>query len=72
MVVDPQRPETVYAGMYSRRRTPWSFTAGPDATDGKDLGGIFKTTDGGTTWRKLGGGLPPGTGRIGLAVAHSA
>ncbi|HEX8904895.1 MAG TPA: hypothetical protein VF771_08660, partial [Longimicrobiaceae bacterium] len=50
------------------RRTPWSFAAGPDATDGRDLGGIFKSTDGGQTWRKLTTGLPTGTGRIGLSV----
>ncbi|HYU42550.1 MAG TPA: glycosyl hydrolase, partial [Vicinamibacteria bacterium] len=68
LVIDPSNPQVLYAALYARRRTPWSFTAGPAATDGKDLGGIFKTTDGGTTWRKLGGGLPPGSGRIGLAV----
>ncbi|HEV7502376.1 MAG TPA: hypothetical protein VGQ33_20310, partial [Vicinamibacteria bacterium] len=42
--------------------------AGPPATDGKDLGGIFKSTDGGATWRKLAGGLPANLGRIGLSV----
>jgi hypothetical protein len=68
IVLDPKDPQVLYAALYARRRTPWSFTASPDATDGKDLGGIFKTADGGTTWRKLGGGLQAGTGRIGLAV----
>jgi photosystem II stability/assembly factor-like uncharacterized protein len=68
LVIDPKDPQVLYAALYARRRTPWSFTAGPAATDGKDLGGIFKTTDGGATWRKLGGGLPAGSGRIGLAV----
>jgi photosystem II stability/assembly factor-like uncharacterized protein len=68
LAIDPKDPQVLYAALYARRRTPWSFTAGPAATDGKDLGGIFKTTDGGATWRKLGGGLPAGTGRIGLAV----
>jgi len=68
LVIDPKDPQVLYAALYARRRTPWSFTGGPAATDGKDLGGIFKTTDGGGTWRKLGGGLPAGTGRIGLAV----
>jgi photosystem II stability/assembly factor-like uncharacterized protein len=68
LVIDPKDPQVLYAALYARRRTPWSFTAGPAATDGKDVGGIFKTTDGGATWRKLGGGLPAGSGRIGLAV----
>jgi photosystem II stability/assembly factor-like uncharacterized protein len=68
LVIDPRDPQVLYAALYARRRTPWSFAGGPAATEGKDLGGIFKSTDGGTTWRKLGGGLPAGTGRIGLAV----
>lgn len=68
VAIDPSNPQVLYAALYARRRTPWSFTAGPGATDGKDLGGIFKSTDGGATWRKLAGGLPGGTGRIGLAV----
>jgi photosystem II stability/assembly factor-like uncharacterized protein len=68
LVIDPRDPQVLYAALYARRRTPWSFTAGPAATEGKDLGGIFKSTDGGATWRKLEGGLPAGTGRIGLAV----
>jgi photosystem II stability/assembly factor-like uncharacterized protein len=68
VAVDPANPQVVYAALYARRRTPWSFTAGPAATDGKDLGGIFKSTDGGATWRKLSSGLPTGTGRIGLSI----
>lgn len=68
VALDPQNPDTVYAALYARRRTPWSFVAGPDATGGKDAGGIFRSTDGGATWRKLTNGVPGGTGRIGLAV----
>ena len=68
IAIDPKNPSTLYAALYARRRQPWAFLAGPDYTDGRDLGGIFKSTDGGLTWRKLAGGLPAGTGRIGLAV----
>ena len=68
IAIDPSNPETVYAALYARRRTPWSFVAGPDAAGGKDLGGIFRTTDGGATWKKLTNGLPASTGRIGLSV----
>ncbi len=68
VALDPGNPNVVYASLYARRRTPWSFSSGPMATDGKDLGGIFKSEDGGATWRKLDKGLPGLTGRIGLAV----
>lgn len=68
VVLDPGNPSIVYAALYARRRTPWSFSAGPEYTDGKDVGGIFKSTDGGTTWKKLENGLPKETGRIGLEI----
>ncbi len=69
VALDPSDPNTIYAALYARRRTPWSFTSGPAASDGKDAGGIFKSTDGGATWRKLEKGLPTRTARIGLAVS---
>jgi len=68
VMLDPSDPNTLYATLYARQRKPWSFVYGPAFTDGKDLGGIFKSTDGGATWRKLEKGLPGATGRIGLAI----
>ncbi|HLA77196.1 MAG TPA: hypothetical protein VJU18_06425 [Vicinamibacteria bacterium] len=68
LAIDPGDPSVLYASLYARRRTPWSFTSGPAATDGKDLGGVFKSRDGGSTWRRLDQGLPRETARIGLAV----
>jgi photosystem II stability/assembly factor-like uncharacterized protein len=68
VAIDPSDPNTVYAALYARQRLPWAFVSGPDATDGKDVGGIFKSTDGGATWKKLETGMAPRTGRIGLAV----
>ena len=69
VVLSPADPDVVYAALYARRRTPYSFTYGPSLTGGRDAGGIFRSTDGGATWRKLTNGLPPQTGRIGLAVS---
>ena len=68
VAVDPSDPNTMYAALYARQRTPWSFSNGPDLTDGKNIGGIFKSTDGGATWKKLEKGLPGRTGRIGLSL----
>lgn len=67
LAMDPRNPNVVYAGMWEFRRKPWTFTSGgPDD-------GLYKSTDGGKTWKKLtGNGLPTGyTGRIGLAIAPS-
>lgn len=71
VALEPGKPEVIYAALYARQRRPWSFLYGPNATGGADVGGIFKSTDGGTTWAKLTNGLPTLTGRIGLAVAAS-
>jgi photosystem II stability/assembly factor-like uncharacterized protein len=68
VAIDPANPDTVFAALYARRRTPWSFVSGPDATGGKDLGGIFRSSDGGATWKRLATGTPTATGRIGLSV----
>lgn len=65
VVLEPGRPDTVYAALYARRRTPWSYQGISTA------GGIFRSDDGGATWRELRAGLPERTGRIGLAVAAS-
>ncbi len=67
LAMNPKDPNVVYAGMWTFRRLPWTFTSGSDA------GGLYKSTDGGKTWKKLSGnGLPAGmTGRIGLAIAAS-
>ena len=62
LVMDPGDPATLYAAMYTRLRHAWSYE------DGSTVGGIFRTRDGGKTWRKLTDGLPARTGRIGLDV----
>jgi photosystem II stability/assembly factor-like uncharacterized protein len=64
IVIDPREPDVLYASTYQRRRHFWSMI------DGGPEGSIQKSTDGGTTWKKLAGGLPGGDlGRIGLAIS---
>jgi len=60
---DPSNPNTLYASMYQVRRQPWMFESGGPGS------GLYRSTDGGTTWQKLTGhGLPEGIlGRIGVA-----
>jgi len=62
---DPNNSQIVYAAMYQFLRLPWrSDSGGPGS-------GLYKSTDGGTTWTQLtGNGLPSGVwGKIGIAVA---
>jgi len=63
VAIDPLDPDTVYANTYDKWRLPWHFEeAGPET-------GIYKSTDGGETWKRLAGGLPEGKlGRSGLAI----
>jgi photosystem II stability/assembly factor-like uncharacterized protein len=62
--MDPANPRIIYAAMWRVERKPWTLF------DGNDKGGLWKTTDGGTTWTKLTGGLPTGLlGRIGVSVS---
>lgn len=63
LVMDPQHPDVLYAAMYDKTRLPWQLI--PDGPGS----GIYKTSDGGDHWEKLGGGLPQShIGRIGLDI----
>ncbi|MGD8818228.1 MAG: hypothetical protein PVJ51_13665 [Acidobacteriota bacterium] len=67
LVIDRDDPDTLYAAMYEKHRMPWQLVLGGPGS------GIYKTTDGGTTWRRLEGGLPDGDiGRIGLDFNQAA
>lgn len=64
VAVDPTDGRVVYAAMWPVRRKPWTFTSGGPG------GGLYKSTDGGTTWTKLTRGLPAGDlGRIAIGVS---
>lgn len=67
LAMDPKNPDVLYAGMWRFRRSAWNLTSG-GADDG-----IYKSVDGGRTWKRVAGnGLPAGiTGRIALAIAPS-
>ena len=69
VALDPKNPRVLYASLWATRRPPWSVYA-PSNMPG---GGLYKSTDGGETWKQLTGGLPtdPFVGKIGIAVAPS-
>ena len=52
--IDPGNPDTIYAALWQQQQGFYENCA----FGGTD-GGIFKSTDGGTTWKQLTGGLPP-------------
>ena len=69
LAFDPRNPQTIYGVMWASRRPPWT-TGGAYGAAGS---GLYKSVDGGRTWRQLSKGLPSGSdlGRIGLAIAPS-
>lgn len=69
VTIDPNNPQVVFADLWAGRQGPWEN----GAWNGSESG-LFKSTDGGTTWRKLTNGLPTtaeGLGRIGFCIAPS-
>jgi photosystem II stability/assembly factor-like uncharacterized protein len=69
VTIDPTNTQIVYADLFMARNGPWEncYFSGPKS-------GLYKSEDGGTTWKKLSGGLPTGEqglGRIGFCIAPS-
>ncbi|HXN23098.1 MAG TPA: glycosyl hydrolase [Candidatus Dormibacteraeota bacterium] len=65
LVFDPHNSHILFAALWQGNRTPWSMTSGGPGS------GLYKSNDGGATWKRLEGhGFPEGTlGRIGVAVS---
>jgi photosystem II stability/assembly factor-like uncharacterized protein len=65
--IDPRDPNVVYAALWQARLGPWE--------DGNEYagtgGGLYKSTDGGATWKQLTSGLPANTAQLDLAIAPS-
>ncbi|MDB4888241.1 MAG: hypothetical protein JWL61_96 [Gemmatimonadetes bacterium] len=65
--LQPGNPNVVYASMWHGQRRPWTIISG-GAEDG-----IYKSIDGGDTWKRLGNGLPTGViGKSDLAVSAAS
>jgi photosystem II stability/assembly factor-like uncharacterized protein len=64
LLMDPRDPNVLYAAFHQRMRKVFTYIGGgPESA-------VYKSTDGGTTWAKVEGGLPSGDlGRIGIAIS---
>ena len=67
IAIDPNRPRVLFAGMWQAKRQPWTMTSGGPGS------GLYRSDDGGDTWKQITEhGLPLGEmGKIGVAVARS-
>ncbi len=64
LAIDPSNSRILYAALWQAVRKPWTMESGGPSS------GLYKSTDGGETWKKLAGGLPEGiVGKIGIAVS---
>ncbi len=64
LIMDPSNPDVLYEAVHQRRRHVYTYIGGGAES------GVFKSTDGGTTWIQLKSGLPSSNlGRVGLAVS---
>ncbi len=61
--MDPGNPLILYAAFWEHRRKPWTMeSGGPNS-------GLYKSEDGGTTWKKLKEGLPEAFGKAGISAS---
>src|SRR5271165_3265559 len=71
LVMDPVNSQTLFAALWAARVAPWEVRSGESFVIPGS--GLFKSTDGGTTWRAITKGLPTSAelARIGIAISPS-
>src|SRR5713226_8546756 len=72
VVMDPSNPQVLFAALWAARVAPWEIRSGESFVIPGS--GLYKSTDGGSTWRQIAKGLPGADdlfGRIGIAIAPS-
>ena len=61
--IDPKNPQVLYAALWDHQRLPWNIRSGGPGS------GLWKSTDGGSSWHRLRQGLPALMGNTGVAVS---
>ena len=65
LAMDPTNPRILYAAMWEHGRRPWQIISGGPGS------GLYKSIDGGETWRPMTSGLPEKMGKMAVAVSPS-
>jgi photosystem II stability/assembly factor-like uncharacterized protein len=64
LALNPANPRILFAAAWRAERKPWTLVSGGPE------GGVYRSTDGGDTWKKLEGGLPAGVvGKVDVTVS---
>ncbi|HOO08347.1 MAG TPA: glycosyl hydrolase, partial [Cyclobacteriaceae bacterium] len=63
--MDMNNPRIIYAATWDHRRLPWKVVSGGPGS------ALWKSTDGGDTWKKIVEGLPKDLGKMGIAVSRA-
>jgi photosystem II stability/assembly factor-like uncharacterized protein len=73
MSLDAKNPNVLFASLWDFRRKGWTFRSGGENADQSSASGLYRSDDGGGSWKEItGGGLPDKPyGRIAVAVAPS-
>ena len=74
--IDPTNPDIMFAAMWDFRRKGWEYRSGGDSPTAPSASGLFRSTDGGTTWTEItpetNQGFPKKPyGRLAVAIAPS-
>ena len=64
LAMDESNPRILFAAAWTGQRKPWTIISGSEES------GLYRSVDGGDTWKKVEGGLPQGVvGKIGVAIS---
>jgi photosystem II stability/assembly factor-like uncharacterized protein len=76
VAIDPANPKTMFACMWDFRRKGWEYRSGGDGPDKPSASGLFRSGDGGETWKEITPDVNKGFpqkpyGRLAIAIAPS-